>query len=96
MSAERNRSNGAPFWICVKKLPEEPKVRRTRLAGRLLELRGNRGERRLQIRGRRDRQALRQAPRGRAEDQGERQQPARQGFNICCSTIMSDSSRFSY
>jgi len=29
MSAERNRSNGAPFWICVKKFPEEPKVRRT-------------------------------------------------------------------
>ena len=74
-------SNGAPFWIWVKKLPDEPKVRRTRLAGRLLELRGNRGERRLQIRGRRDRQALCQAPWGRAKDHGERQQPAREGYS---------------
>src|SRR5262245_123054 len=24
MSAERNRSKGAPFWICAKKLPDEP------------------------------------------------------------------------
>src|SRR5438445_4901887 len=29
MSAERNTSNGAPFWICVKKFPDEPKVSRT-------------------------------------------------------------------
>ena len=24
MSAERKTSNGAPFWICAKKLPDDP------------------------------------------------------------------------
>src|SRR5215510_11357554 len=24
MSAEKNTSNGAPFWICAKKFPDEP------------------------------------------------------------------------
>ena len=30
MSADRNTSNGAPFWACVKKLLDEPKVKATR------------------------------------------------------------------
>src|SRR5919108_237599 len=30
MSAERKTSNGAPFWICAKKLPDDPNVTRTR------------------------------------------------------------------
>ncbi len=29
MSADKNRSNGAPLEICMKKLPEDPNERRT-------------------------------------------------------------------
>src|SRR5512143_3287026 len=33
MSAEKNRSKGAPFWICERKFPEDPYVTETAMSG---------------------------------------------------------------